>query len=155
MKVTPGLTGLLGVQPVLGRVFTADDARAGAPSVALMSYAMWQREYGGARDVLGRAITLDEVARTVIGVMPPRWGNVLHLVVAQAMRAAVAGVAVGVLGALGLTKLLTALLYGVAPRDPWTFLAVGAILLVVALAASWLPARRATQVDPIIALRAE
>src|SRR6185436_14716030 len=49
------------------------DADAGAPAVALLSYAMWQRDYGGATDVIGRAITLNDVPHIVIGVMPPRW----------------------------------------------------------------------------------
>jgi predicted permease len=73
MRVTPTLPALLGVAPLLGRGFTADDAVAGAPAVVLLSYETWQREYGGARDVLGRAVTLDEAPHVVIGVMPARW----------------------------------------------------------------------------------
>jgi putative ABC transport system permease protein len=73
MTITPGLPAFLGVSPVLGRVFSADDAAAGAPAVALLSYQTWQRDYAGARDVLGRAITLDDVSYTVIGVMPAGW----------------------------------------------------------------------------------
>jgi putative ABC transport system permease protein len=84
-----------------------------------------------------------------------REGNVRRLVILQGMSAAIAGVVVGVVGALGATKLLSSLLYGVAPSDPMTFAAVAVLLLVVALAASWLPARRATRVDPMVALRAE
>ena len=73
MGITPGLPALLGVQPLLGRAFVPADAAAGAPAVTLLSYETWQRDYGGANDVLGRAITLDEVSHVVIGVMPPRW----------------------------------------------------------------------------------
>jgi putative ABC transport system permease protein len=73
MGITPGLPALLGVQPLLGRGFIPADAAAGAPAVALLSYETWQRDYGGATDVVGRAITLDDVAHVVIGVMPPRW----------------------------------------------------------------------------------
>jgi putative ABC transport system permease protein len=73
MAITPGLPALLGVQPLLGRGFVPADAVPGAPAVALLSYETWQRDYGGADDVLGRAITLDEVAHVVVGVMPPRW----------------------------------------------------------------------------------
>ncbi|HJR68567.1 MAG TPA: ABC transporter permease, partial [Gammaproteobacteria bacterium] len=73
MGMTPNLPAFLGVSPVLGREFGADDAAAGAPAVVLLSYETWQREYGGARDVLGRAITLNDVSHTVIGVMPARW----------------------------------------------------------------------------------
>jgi putative ABC transport system permease protein len=73
MGITPGLPALLGVQPLLGRALVPADAAAGSPAVTLLSYETWQRDYGGADDVLGRAITLDEVAHVVVGVMPPRW----------------------------------------------------------------------------------
>ncbi|MBJ6766226.1 hypothetical protein JGU66_36240, partial [Myxococcaceae bacterium JPH2] len=56
---------------------------------------------------------------------------------------------------LGLAKLLGSMLFGVTAYDPWTFVGVAALLSGVAFIATWLPARRATQVDPIIALRAE
>jgi putative ABC transport system permease protein len=70
IKVTPGLAPFLGVQPVLGRALTAEDADPAAPRVALLSYAVWQRDYAGTADVLGRAINLDDVAHVVVGVMP-------------------------------------------------------------------------------------
>ena len=73
MRITTGLPDLLEVLPVLGRGFTPADAEAGAPAVVMLSYEVWQRDYGGASDVLGRAITLDEVSHVVVGVMPPRW----------------------------------------------------------------------------------
>ncbi len=73
MRITPGLPALLRVAPLLGRGFTTADAEAGAPAVVMLSYEMWQRDYGGASDVLGRAITLDEAPHVVIGVMPARW----------------------------------------------------------------------------------
>ena len=73
IRITPSLPTVLGVSPVLGRGFTADDALAGAPAVVVLSYETWQRDYGGARDVLGRAIKLDEVSHVVVGVMPARW----------------------------------------------------------------------------------
>jgi len=72
-RITPGLPALLEVLPVLGRGFTPADTEAGAPAVVVLSYEIWQRDYGGANDVLGRAITLDEVPHVVVGVMPPRW----------------------------------------------------------------------------------
>ena len=68
---------------------------------------------------------------------------------------AAAGVALGLLGALALTRLMTGLLYGVAPSDPLTFVTVAALLLAVALLACWVPARRAARTDPIVALRDE
>jgi predicted lysophospholipase L1 biosynthesis ABC-type transport system permease subunit len=69
------------------------------------------------------------------------------------VRLAAIGLAIGIAGALGATRLLSSLLYGVRPTDVITFAAVSLILLVVALIASYLPARRATRVDPIVALR--
>jgi putative ABC transport system permease protein len=84
-----------------------------------------------------------------------RRGDALGLVVGQTMAIAGAGVAAGVFGAYALTRLMAAFLYGVGPTDPLTFAAAAAVLLVAALAASWIPARRATHVDPVIALRAE
>jgi len=77
------------------------------------------------------------------------------MVAARALALAGTGVACGVLGALGLTRLLKALLYQVSPTDGATFAAASAFLLAVALAASYIPARRATRVDPIITLRYE
>ena len=73
----------------------------------------------------------------------------------QGMRPIVAGIGAGVLGAIGLTRFMTKLLFGVAPLDLVTFGLVIAVLLAVGLIACWMPARRATEVDPLTALRAE
>jgi putative ABC transport system permease protein len=73
MRITPGLPAMLGVSPLLGRGFTPADAQAGAPAVVLLSYELWQRDYGGLNDVVGRPITLDETPHVIVGVMPPRW----------------------------------------------------------------------------------
>ncbi|HEX7237281.1 MAG TPA: ABC transporter permease, partial [Gammaproteobacteria bacterium] len=73
MGITPGLPAFLGVAPRLGRGFTPADVEPGAPAVVMLSYEMWQRDYGGVSDVIGRAITLDEAPNLIIGVMPPRW----------------------------------------------------------------------------------
>jgi ABC-type antimicrobial peptide transport system permease subunit len=64
-----------------------------------------------------------------------------------------AGVAVGIAGAFALTRLITSLLFHVSATDPATFVAVALLFLVVALAASYIPARRATRIDPMAALR--
>jgi len=81
--------------------------------------------------------------------------NVLKLVVAEGFKLALIGVAIGTAGALALTRLLSSLLYGVKHSDPLTFVAVAFILASVALAACYIPARQATKVDPIVALRYE
>ena len=77
----------------------------------------------------------------------------LALVVRQAMLPAVLGLAIGLAGALTLTRLLANQLYEVKATDPLTFLGVTAVLLLVALAACFLPARRAAKTDPMVVLR--
>ena len=82
-------------------------------------------------------------------------GEILRLVVGDGMRPVLAGAAAGVVAALALTRVLRALLFGVGPRDPTTVGAVVGLLVLVALAACYLPARRAAQVDPMETLRYE
>jgi predicted permease len=90
--------------------------------------------------------------RVALGAGPR---SVLALIIGQGMRPILAGIAIGLLGALGLSRLIAGLLYGVKPMDPLTYVAVAAIVGLTALLASYLPARRALRVDPVTALRQE
>jgi putative ABC transport system permease protein len=65
------------------------------------------------------------------------------------------GIVIGLVGAVGVTRVMRALLYGTSPTDPVTFAGVVSVLLAAGLLACWLPARRATRADPIVALRCE
>jgi len=69
-QVTHDFAAVLGVKPILGRFFTAEEDRPKGPQVVVISYGLWQDRFGGERDVLGKALRLDGIARTVIGVMP-------------------------------------------------------------------------------------
>jgi ABC-type antimicrobial peptide transport system permease subunit len=77
------------------------------------------------------------------------------LVMKQGITLACAGVLIGLCGAFALTRLMETLLYGISPTDPLTFVVIALLLVIVSLLACWIPARRATKVDPMIALRCE
>src|SRR5262245_45594105 len=105
----------------------------------LMAYAVTQR-----RREIGVRMALGAERR-----------DVLRLVLTRALRIVVAGLIVGLAGAVGVTRVLQTFLFGVTPTDPIAFTIVTLLLMAVGLMAAWLPARRATRIDPCAALRAE
>jgi len=90
--------------------------------------------------------------RIALGATPT---SVVRLIIAKGMRAVVIGVFVGMAGALLTSQLMTKLVYGVRVTDPATYVAVGLLLALVALLASYIPARRATRIDPLAAMRTD
>ena len=107
--------------------------------------------YGVAAFAVGRR-THEIGIRTALGAQR---SDVLRLVVGESMRRVAIGLAVGVVGAAGLSNVLASQLYGVAVLDPVTFIGTPLILGLVALMASWVPARRAARVNPLVALRGD
>jgi putative ABC transport system permease protein len=147
----------------LSSVFTLEDVRVRASWVAQMWGRMLTQVASlalllSALGVYGVVSHMVSQRSHEIGIrmaMGATRGDVQRLVVGEGLRLALQAVAVGVLGALALTRALASLLYGVAPHDPTTLLAGAGLLTLAAVAASWAPARRASRVDPLVALRAE
>ena len=126
-------TTLLGLFALLAMILAATGI------YGVMSYSVAQR-------------TQEIGVRMALGARPL---DVLKLVVRQGMMLVLIGVIVGLAGALALTRVMSSLLFGVTERDPITFVAVAALLIVVAFISCFVPAHRATRIDPLIALRCE
>jgi predicted permease len=106
----------------------------------------------GVLSTVVRQRTAEIGVRIALGATP---GGILSLVVGYGLRLSAAGVAIGVLLAFAITRVMETMLVGVKPVDPATFVAMGVVFSVIAGAASWVPARRAARLDPTVALRDE
>ena len=118
------------MKPAVAKFRTFSEADA-----ATLAYYKCQRPGAGIRVALGA-----------------QQRDVLRLAMSQGIKLTITSLALGVIGALGLTRSVASVLFGVQPTDPVTFLSIAAILSVVALVASYIPAFRATKVDPMVAL---
>jgi putative ABC transport system permease protein len=119
---------------------------------ALLALAIAAAGIGGVMALAVSQRTHEIGVRMAIGARPI---EIVRMVLGQGMGLALGGVAIGVLGALALTRMVKSLLFDVTPTDPLTFFAVAAVLTIAALAACYIPARRAARVDPLRALRTE
>jgi hypothetical protein len=168
MRVTAGFFRMLGVRPAVGRDFLTDEDRPGANRVVLLSHGLWTRRFGADPSIAGRTIQISDrsyvisgvVARRVreIGIriaMGARRGQILRLVVGEALALATAGVAAAVPLALGFGSVLKSQLYAVSPGDGATLAVVACLALAIAFFASLTPAQRATHISPLTALRSE
>jgi putative ABC transport system permease protein len=126
-------TWLIGILAMLALVLAAVGV------YGVMSYTVTQR-------------TSEIGVRVALGAQPK---DVFRIIVGEGLRLALFGVGVGLVAALVLTRLLQSFLFGISAYDPVTFIAVSLLLTLVAAAASYFPARRATRVNPMIALRYE
>ena len=136
--ITSNYLHLLGLHPVIGRAFTPEDERPGGARVAMISYGFWQGAYGGRTNVLGSTVRVDSLPYTIVGVAPRGMGLPMER---QSFRGDLRAARPGI--------------WLPAPLDSLTFLGIGVLIAVVALLASYVPARRALRIDPSDALRAE
>jgi hypothetical protein len=131
----------LGIRPAAGRLFATADDQRGCPAVATLSYGFWQDHFGGAQSA---------IVRMALGAQR---ASILRLAMRDVAIALIAGTAAGACLSFATVSVLQKMLFGLVPHDTFTFLAAIVVLSAVAIVAGYLPARRATRVDPMIALR--
>ncbi len=106
----------------------------------------------GVLSTIVRQRTAEIGMRMVFGA--PR-SSILRLVVGEGLKLSAVGIGIGLIGALAVTRVMASLLVGVSPTDPATFAAIVALFGIIAMTASWMPARRASRLDPMAAIREE
>lgn len=161
-QVREGITRIDSRQVIYG-IRTMDDVLAGSLAPRRMSMQLLAVFAGLA--LLLACIGIYGVTSYVVGqrtheiglrmALGASRGDVMRLVIGEGLLMALAGVAVGVAGALALTRLIAGQLFGVSAHDPFTYCAVAVLLTLVAVAACYIPARQAMRVDPLVALRGE
>jgi putative ABC transport system permease protein len=149
----------------LGNIGTLERHLADSPAVARRSFMMTLMGLAGGMALVLSVVGIYGVVSYVVGQRTGELGlrlalgapvsQVAELVLKDSLGMAGVGVGIGLVGALALTRTLESLLFGVRPMDPVTLLSVALLLLVLTLAATWVPARRAMRIDPAEALRAE
>jgi hypothetical protein len=173
-RISPVLFSMLGARPQLGRLFVPGDERPERNGLIILSDRSWRAQYAGDPRVLGSSLTIDGRLYTLVGIMSRGFAfpdaqstreigirmaigaapsRVLAAVLQQSLTLTGIGAAIGLLGAAAVTKYLESMLFELTPLDPSTFVAVAVLFLLVALLASYLPAARASRVDPLVALR--
>lgn len=171
-RVTGQFFDVLKTQPTLGRSFGSAEDAPGKDAVVVLSYAFWQKQFGGAPGVIGESLMLNSRPYTILGVMAynvsqrrgeigvrmalgATAGDVIKLILCQGFGVIAIGLGTGLVATLALAHVIQSMLYGTNPRDPLSLAVIAAVLASIALLACFIPALRATKVDPLTALRSE